>query len=313
MRNVIRSYALADAPTILQNHTTITAATTIAKSGNSSGVNDHFYRDSYQAGTDEGNQSRVIDKLNQWYFYKCAYCERFYKLDVEHYRPKGEIRGVDNELLSNTGYYWLAYEWSNLLPSCISCNREGGKVSKFPYLVGGVLVTNPTFDAAGNLDRSRCLINHPNLINELPALLHPETDLNIESYFSFEIDDDYQGIRIVGIDSRNRGKITANICKLNRQEIRRDRLQNVIKDFVSSINAAIVKLSITNDNNLFVHDLNLQVQKLYTDCNDFHLSHTLLRKYIVRSSQNFDQIVLPFIEPKFQQVLSRCFKAYTPL
>lgn len=54
---------------------------------------------------------------------KCAYCETFYPavapVDVEHYRPKG---GVSQDA-DHPGYWWLAMEWENLLPSCIHCNR----------------------------------------------------------------------------------------------------------------------------------------------------------------------------------------------
>ena len=77
---------------------------------------------------------------------KCAYCEvslaRF-DWDVEHYRPKGRVR----ERRDHPGYYWLAYDWENLLPSCTYCNQNrkerptfedpvpgesGGKHDQFP-------------------------------------------------------------------------------------------------------------------------------------------------------------------------------------
>ena len=77
---------------------------------------------------------------------KCAYCE--YRLsrtdwDVDHYRPKARVYGRDD----HPGYYWLAYEWDNLLPACKHCNqlrsdpptlgnlgrtRGRGKGDKFP-------------------------------------------------------------------------------------------------------------------------------------------------------------------------------------
>lgn len=53
---------------------------------------------------------------------KCAYCESTISkatLDVEHYRPKNRVAGS-----STPGYWWLALEWSNLLPSCQECNRN---------------------------------------------------------------------------------------------------------------------------------------------------------------------------------------------
>ncbi|SIS57066.1 TIGR02646 family protein [Roseivivax lentus] len=55
---------------------------------------------------------------------KCAYCETFYSaqapVDVEHYRPKGAVAGEPD----HPGYWWIAMDWDNLLPSCIDCNRR---------------------------------------------------------------------------------------------------------------------------------------------------------------------------------------------
>jgi uncharacterized protein (TIGR02646 family) len=61
---------------------------------------------------------KALDRL---FKEKCAYCEATNNLtspmQVEHYRPKSV-------------YYWLAADWSNLLPSCGHCNN--GKRAKFP-------------------------------------------------------------------------------------------------------------------------------------------------------------------------------------
>ncbi|MGO4403630.1 hypothetical protein AB4Z10_05105 [Bosea sp. RAF48] len=55
---------------------------------------------------------------------KCAYCEASYEavgpVDIEHFRPKGEVEGEP----AHQGYWWLAADWGNLLPSCIDCNRR---------------------------------------------------------------------------------------------------------------------------------------------------------------------------------------------
>src|SRR5258708_1947390 len=63
---------------------------------------------------------------------KCAYCESKPQAvstgDVEHYRPKAKVK----EDSRHPGYYWLAYDITNLLPSCESCNRNFGKMSQFP-------------------------------------------------------------------------------------------------------------------------------------------------------------------------------------
>ena len=112
----------------------------------------------------------VVATLNQRFRFKCAYCESTYAavspVDVEHYRPKGGIEV--NGQLQKPGYYWLAAEWTNLLPSCIDCNRKRthdfpdadpalrGKANKFP-------IANPDRRAArpGGERRERRLLLHP--------------------------------------------------------------------------------------------------------------------------------------------------------
>jgi hypothetical protein len=95
------------------------------------------------------------------FYGKCAYCEapiRDYQHgDVEHFRPKAGISDengqpvflldeegqvqvdAEGEPVEHPGYYWLAYEWTNLLPSCVKCNQAGvrqgsttGKHTRFP-------------------------------------------------------------------------------------------------------------------------------------------------------------------------------------
>jgi hypothetical protein len=83
---------------------------------------------------------------------KCAYCEepldRMRGGDVEHFRPKLAVTtAADKPVLvgkgqkqhPHPGYYWLAYEWDNFLPSCVTCNQPSspggerlGKRNRFP-------------------------------------------------------------------------------------------------------------------------------------------------------------------------------------
>lgn len=88
----------------------------------------------------------VVEALMKLFYGKCAYCESILATqppDLEHYRPKSAV--LENGKLKKPGYYWLAAEWTNLLPSCIDCNRfrhyigggkaqEGGKGNSFPLL-----------------------------------------------------------------------------------------------------------------------------------------------------------------------------------
>lgn len=64
----------------------------------------------------------VVLQLELLFHGKCAYCEFRYKggdsVRVEHYRPKGGVAEDTN----HPGYWWLASEWTNLLPACEHCN-----------------------------------------------------------------------------------------------------------------------------------------------------------------------------------------------
>jgi uncharacterized protein (TIGR02646 family) len=76
---------------------------------------------------------------------KCVYCESAITAnqpgDVEHFRPKGTVTHedgtpvVDAAGAPHEGYWWLAYDWENLLLACKLCNSrssEYGKGTIFP-------------------------------------------------------------------------------------------------------------------------------------------------------------------------------------
>lgn len=99
----------------------------------------------YKAGKRPINFNEKIWKDLKWHLFglshdKCAYCESEVGItdygQVEHYRPKGKVeedpkRGDDP---GHPGYYWLAYDEKNLLPSCGLCNGPDGKMAHFPVL-----------------------------------------------------------------------------------------------------------------------------------------------------------------------------------
>ena len=114
--------------------------------------------------------------LQTLYHDKCAYCESKISDDeftVEHYRPKK----------GDYSYYWLGYEWSNLLPVCKKCNQA--KNDKFPVAVPSRVAPNsgkkcrikePKLLPNGDLDLDAMKADHPYLLDEKPCLLHPEID-----------------------------------------------------------------------------------------------------------------------------------------
>ena len=95
------------------------------------------------------------------FFGKCAYCEApivgVQRGGIEHFRPKLGVTDendrdiylqdsngdpevdAEGEPLRHPGYYWLAYDWRNLLPTCAICNEPStfggkkiGKHNRFP-------------------------------------------------------------------------------------------------------------------------------------------------------------------------------------
>ena len=74
----------------------------------------------------------VKSALETLFHGKCAYCETFYSaqapVDVEHFRPKGAVA----DAAEHPGYWWIAMDWANLLPSCIDCNRRRKQTAPDP-------------------------------------------------------------------------------------------------------------------------------------------------------------------------------------
>lgn len=161
----------------------------------------------------------VVEALMTLFHRKCAYCEYPYapaqKMDVEHYRPKGGYFD-ENGKLQQPGYYWLALEWSNLLPSCIDCNRErtqklqngeerkAGKTNWFPLKEGSIRAKKRS-----------------DLRREKPLLLNPCSSKRADDpMLHLEFDD--TGLidaRIVNGKRSERGDATIRICGLHRREL----------------------------------------------------------------------------------------------
>lgn len=180
----------------------------------------------------------IQDLLSKIYDNKCAYCESIeYKPEVEHYRPKKSVK----EDANHSGYYWLCYEWTNLLPSCHYCNTSGGKGTQFPIM--GQRIQNAPIEN-NEFNTERCKLNANELLNEKPMLLHPEID-EVENFFGFK-----QTGEIIGVDNLGRGKATINICNLNRDNLKIQR-QKIIDELVEDIDKLLTYLDgldeITND------------------------------------------------------------------
>lgn len=269
-------------------------------------ISDKIYKGEYKDAEGK-SQSKVRDYLNKYYFDKCAYCELHCKAEIEHFRPK---KGVTEDAAHN-GYYWLCYSWSNLIPSCRYCNTEGGKGNKFPIIQNGKRVTSPEF-VSSKLDTSKCEAAKSPLASEEPYLLHPEIDTNPESFLAFKISLDKNGIDIVGIDKKNRGERTIEICNLRRKYLRLNRLETVYYNMKQRIKIIFdLNASGMLANNKVGYALNIIFKEIETESKNQKLTHTLLRKFLVSSVSNFKDHFIPYLDSQEQRDIAlQAFKNY---
>jgi uncharacterized protein (TIGR02646 family) len=142
----------------------------------------------------------IKNKLKKAQHGKCCYCETRATPppsygDVEHFRPKSH-------------YYWLTYDWDNLLFSCERCNRSF-KRAKFP-------LENPDDQAKSHSD---------DITKERPLLINPANE-NPEDFISFN------GMMAVAIDDNEKGRTTIKVLGLNESDVVnvRERVYNELRN-----------------------------------------------------------------------------------
>jgi len=144
---------------------------------------------------------KVKEQLIKDQHEKCCFCESKFMPtsfgDVEHFRPKGGFQQHANSKLEFPGYYWLAYDWSNLLFSCEVCNRRYKK-NRFPLPDASKRIRN----------------HHGRLSDETPSLINPVVD-NPEDHLTFNDE------VIVPKNRSVRGKESIKAFGLDRLEERR--------------------------------------------------------------------------------------------
>ncbi|RLA44767.1 MAG: hypothetical protein DRR06_08860 [Gammaproteobacteria bacterium] len=206
------------------------------KLGNADQLDPKKYKFDFKAY----RKQEVKDKLAELFKGKCAYCESSYSgtqpMDVEHWRPKGEVHLESGDKLQ--GYFWLASDWDNLLPSCIDCNRSRkqwdvleertfnvGKANQFPVEGTHLVATNS-----------------PHLLrldDESPVLLHPCKDEPAQ-YLKFGISGEVRS-RGNPDGGPDKGFASISVYALNRSGLVMDRLEVVclIQQRVYTIRALI--------------------------------------------------------------------------
>lgn len=171
-----------------------------------------------ESGIEPVFKERVWKELKEWllenvFFGHCAYCESVVDDTswgaADHYRPKGRVTVLVGERRQvvfsgdqpHPGYYWLAYDWRNLVPSCDKCNTEG-KRDQFP-VAGERATSHLDFRDVEELDST-----------EKPLLLHPYFT-NPRNHLRFEA----HGIVAVR-DNSECGEATVEVCDLRRSRLR---------------------------------------------------------------------------------------------
>jgi uncharacterized protein (TIGR02646 family) len=140
---------------------------------------------------------------------KCAFCESWFTHtgygDVEHFRPKGGTKQKDADELVQPGYYWLAYEWSNLFASCQLCNQQFKK-NRFPLKIA----KHRARSHRDPIDKEK-----PLLID--PARLDPTAHIGFREEFAYSIADGKEGVATIDTMGLNRDALA---------EARRERLED---------------------------------------------------------------------------------------
>jgi hypothetical protein len=127
---------------------------------------------------------------------RCGYCESNvianHRGDVEHFAPKNDVRqftgqpgeegvqiphsaslkGRSPAPFSDLGYWWLAYDWTNFLLSCVVCNQDW-KGNLFPVREPPVRTNPPNAQA---------------IVTERSLLLNPFGPLDPTKHLKFNED-----------------------------------------------------------------------------------------------------------------------------
>ncbi|MEA2691305.1 MAG: hypothetical protein QOJ16_692 [Acidobacteriota bacterium] len=143
---------------------------------------------------DHWNEPDVRGALYSYHGRACAYCQCDLPAndrgDVEHFRPKSI-------------YWWLAYDFTNYLLSCSTCNRVHKK-SRFPLTPG---VAPLAYEARAQLGQEPCL------------LVDPAAD-PIEEWMEINLKDDLYRVRpksalTAGSTPEQKVQETIRLLKLN--------------------------------------------------------------------------------------------------
>jgi uncharacterized protein (TIGR02646 family) len=199
---------------------------------------------------------------------KCAFCESKTRHvahgDVEHFRPKAGYRQTPTDRLATPGYYWLAYDWANLLFCCQICNQRH-KGNHFPL-----------FD-----DSRRAKSHQDDVKKEQPLFIHPAEE---DPHEFVEFREEY----LCATNGNRRGAVTIEMLGLNRElvaERRRDHLARVktLIECREQFEAELVKRPNPSFNTQ-IAKINAELERCSSDFAEYAAMVRALRKQPVRPS-----------------------------
>ncbi|HNI43367.1 MAG TPA: HNH endonuclease [Chitinophagales bacterium] len=239
--------------------------------------------------------------LNRYYHNKCAFCETSLtdnkganQFTVEHFRPK-------------THYFWLGYEWTNLMPTCWTCNNH--KENKFQILDKRKKATLPLLPC-GNLNLDECNAHCQNLLAENADLLHPE----IEDPMDFlQFSKEKIGFFVEGTTAHRRANYTINLCKLNRTALAIEQRKKIYDTVLASIEAQMLLLlekfpnKREQDARLLAVAFENTFNSLYKQ-DSLKTEYTCFRQFLLA---HFDQLFIAKMPNRVsQEVLTKAFIAF---
>ena len=206
----------------------------------------------WEAGEEVTFKEKIWGDLKEWlldnvFYGKCAYCETLaprYPGHAEHFRPKGrvdvrdpatgksvpaKVEWPDGKVATHPGYFWLAYNWKNLLPACQDCNSGRGKQNQFPLPAPHQPTLVPTLSPA---DAKRLAANArasvkwkqhyyltPDALDalEMPQILNPYVE-DPRRHLRFG-----EGGVVAAIDNSPRGLESIRVYQLDDEKLRVDR------------------------------------------------------------------------------------------
>ena len=238
--------------------------------------------DNHEAKT-ECYRTTTLEALSILYNNKCCICERDRgtELQIDHYRPKKPRDFQTRMEYNQPGYYWLCYEWSNLIPLCSKCN--GNKSNKFP------LNTWDETNRVSHINVKGLNPFEPYSLDwlqkqELPLMINPEYDKQPERHFAFHTNG-----RIVG--RTDEGKETIKICQLNRKDLVRERLK-IRQNYINSIKEALDSYSKHRNKFILMGELSAVFKIIKFNCH-IDQAHSYYNLFIYKYYYYFIDSKLP--------------------